>query len=316
MFALSNAQAAATLAATIVGFEIGVFDEQVVNAVLLVILVTVVVASWVAGYSIRRFTAPYEIPPRMGRLVLVAVANPTAAAEMIRIAVWLARSDGGEVLPLHVVTTPDPDRVQEGRVMLDSVGADTGRFGAELDASVRVDRSVSRGVVNTVIERDASLVLLGWKGSKTTKDRLIGNVLDDITDSVPCLVAACWLPSGPPTRIVLAAGYEADAVDTDLAAAEEFSRRLAKGSGLPLLTSLVGNESDFGTNPGDVGGFAGLVVHALPTDLLVLSAPQGRSVIGEAAQHLSALRRDLSFIVVQTSAGSRNVDVGEVFAGS
>lgn len=316
MFALSNAQAAATLAATIVGFQIGIFDEQVVNAVLLVILVTVVVASWVAGYSVRRFTAPYEIPQRMGRLVLVPVANPTAAAEMIRIAVWLARSDGGEVLPLHVVTTPDPGRVQEGRVMLDSVGADTARFGAELDTTIRVDRSVSRGVINTVIERDASLVLLGWKGSKTTKDRLIGNVLDDITDSAPCLVAACWLPSGPPTRIVLAAGYEADAVDADLAAAEEFSRRLAKGSGLPLLISSAGDEADPGTNLEDAGGFAGLARHALPTDLLVLSAPQGRSVIGEAAQYLTAQRRDLSFIVVQTSAGSRNVEVGEVFAGS
>lgn len=200
--------------------------------------------------------------------------------------------------------------------MLDSVGADTGRFGAELDTTIRVDRSVSRGVINTVIERDASLVLLGWKGSKTAKDRLIGNVLDDITDSAPCLVAACWLPSGPPTRIVLAAGYEADAVDADLAVAEEFSRRLAKGSGLPLLIGSVGNEADFGMDLGGAGGFAGLVTHALPTDLLVLSAPQGRSVIGEAAQYLTAQRRDLSFIVVQSSAGSRNVEVGEVFAGS
>ncbi len=320
MFALSNAQAAATLAATIVGFEIGLFDGRVVNAVLLVILVTVVVASWAAGYSVRRFTVPYETPSRMGRLVLVPVANPNASPEVIRVAVWLARSDGGEVLPLHVVTTPDPDRVQEGRVMLDRMIADAGRFGAELDATVRVDRSVSRGVVNTVIERDASLVLLGWKGSKTAKDRLMGNVLDDIADSVPCLVAACWLPSGPPTRIVLAGGYEAGTVDADFAAAEDFSRRLAKGSGLPLLVSSggdgAGSDVAAGASLEDAEGLAGVVMRALPGDLLVLSAPPGRSVIGAAAQYVAAQRPELSLIVIQAGAGSRNVEVGEVFAGS
>lgn len=202
--------------------------------------------------------------------------------------------------------------------MLDRVSVDAGRFGAELDATVRVDRSVSRGVVNTVIERDASLVLLGWKGTKTAKDRLIGNVLDDIADSVPCLVAACWLPSAPPTRIVLATGYEALAVDADLAAAKEFCQRLAKGSGLPMLVSSVDHEagSGAGTSLENAGSLDGVLMHALPGDLLVLAAPQGRSVIGAAAQYLAAQRPELSFIVVQAGAGSRNVEVGEVFAGS
>lgn len=44
MFSLSAAQAAATLAAIVVGLNVGLLDESTVNAVMMVILVTCVVA--------------------------------------------------------------------------------------------------------------------------------------------------------------------------------------------------------------------------------------------------------------------------------
>ena len=45
MLGLTIPQAAATLAATVVGFNIGLFDQSVVNAVLVLILVSIVVAT-------------------------------------------------------------------------------------------------------------------------------------------------------------------------------------------------------------------------------------------------------------------------------
>jgi Kef-type K+ transport system membrane component KefB len=52
MFGLTLSQAAATLAATTVGFDIGLFGEQVVNAVLVVILVTLLIAAVVTERSV------------------------------------------------------------------------------------------------------------------------------------------------------------------------------------------------------------------------------------------------------------------------
>ena len=45
MLGLTVPQAAATLAATVIGFNIGLFDQSVVNAVLVLILVSIVVAT-------------------------------------------------------------------------------------------------------------------------------------------------------------------------------------------------------------------------------------------------------------------------------
>jgi len=316
MFALSNAQAAATLAATIVGFEIGLFDERVVNAVLLVILTTVLVSSGAAMRSVRRFIPCGGAPRRLGRAVLVPVANPSAAIELVRLAAWLSQADGGEVVPLHVVTIPDPEPVREGRAMLDRVIADASRFGAELDGLVRVDRSVSRGVVNTVIERDSSLVLLGWKGSATAKDRVLGNLLADITDSLPCVVAACWLPTGPPARLVLAIGHET-ALESDIAAALDVCRRLEKGSGLPVVVASTGGHDEpdvLSWTRLDLADPYDLAATTAEGDLVILPAPEGRELIGPVAHHLAAQRPELNLVVVQAGTPAATTEVGEVFA--
>lgn len=62
MFALTAPQAAATLAATVVGFEIGLFSTTVVNAVLVLILVSIVVASVLAPRFIKGVSAAGLVP--------------------------------------------------------------------------------------------------------------------------------------------------------------------------------------------------------------------------------------------------------------
>ncbi len=65
MFVLSTPQAAATLAATLVGFEIGLFGVSVVNAVLVLILVSILTSTLLAD----RFVAKVPVPePRVGAL--------------------------------------------------------------------------------------------------------------------------------------------------------------------------------------------------------------------------------------------------------
>ena len=64
MWALTTPQAAATLAATTVGFEIGLFDESVVNAVLVLILVSMIVSTLVAERTVGRVAIATRSNPR------------------------------------------------------------------------------------------------------------------------------------------------------------------------------------------------------------------------------------------------------------
>src|SRR3954451_22024779 len=113
MFSLSASQTAATLAATLVGLERGLFDVGGVNPVMILIRGSLVLAS----LSARRFGPHVEPPPvdlgRLGRDVLVPVSTTEPVGAAVRLAARLANTDGGMVRPVVVVTpgteTPRPD---------------------------------------------------------------------------------------------------------------------------------------------------------------------------------------------------------------
>lgn len=316
MFALSNSQAAATLAATIVGFELGLFDERVVNAVLIVILVTVIIASWAAARQAPRVTTPAPQLSRVGRLVLTPVARPETTPGIVRIGTWIARADGGRVVPFHVVTSPNPQSVLDAAPLLAHIGEAAARLGADIEPFVRVDRSVASGVVNTVIERDASLVLLGWKGEATARDRVLGSLLDDVADRIPCTTAVCWLPSSVYSRIVLVSTGESSIEQTTTAA---FCKKLSKGGNLPV--AVIGARPSVDIDPAWLWTDADLNPEALssvlaPGDVLVMSAPGRRTMITPLALDLVDGFPDVSVIIVSPSMPGLDVGISEIFASN
>jgi Kef-type K+ transport system membrane component KefB len=95
MYTLTVPQAAATLAVTLIGFEIGLFGTSVVNAVLVLILVSISVAALLAQRVVGWVPARVGQRTALGNKVLVvtSAAGPSDAA--VRVATLLARPDGG-----------------------------------------------------------------------------------------------------------------------------------------------------------------------------------------------------------------------------
>lgn len=302
MFSLSAAQAAATLAATVVAFELGLFGEQVVNAVLVVILVTVVLTSWSANRASPRVERADAAVGKIGRSVVVPIANPGMAPNLVRLAVRIARADGGSVLPLHAVTSTEPDRILSARMLMADVEVMLRRLGDDVEGLVRVDSSVASAVVHTVSETDASLVLVGWKLESTARDRLLGTVLDELVGRAPAPVAAAWLPQMAFERIVLDLGGLAPA-SPDATVASQLAATLQRSLGIPLVLSP---ESGDHIRPGWTlldGPLDG-------SDLLVV----GGTMRAGAARDLVEANPGLGLVVVSSAAGSGGVpEVQDLF---
>ena len=96
MFVLTTPQAAATLAATLIGFEIGLFGVSVVNAVLVLIVVSVVGATLLAPHAYRR-VEPGARRESLGGHVLLATSLDEPSESGLRVAQLLARPDDGIV---------------------------------------------------------------------------------------------------------------------------------------------------------------------------------------------------------------------------
>src|SRR5262249_49191433 len=118
MFTLTVPQAAATLAVTLIGLEIGLFGASLVNAVLVLILVSIVVGALLAQKVIGWVPAhPHEKPP-LAENVLVITPSSCPSDAAVRIATLLARPDGGHsnILITRKVGEPRPHRAPLRRI--------------------------------------------------------------------------------------------------------------------------------------------------------------------------------------------------------
>ncbi len=157
LFSLSSAQAAATLAATVIGFQLGLFDSAVVNAVLALILVSVLASSLVGARASARMPSPTREHKPLGTRVVVGIGDPDTAPGALSIAVRIARADGGVVYPVLVVPESAPIASRPVRERFNHVVAAAGADGRP---STIVDRSLRHGAVRAGAAADATLVLV------------------------------------------------------------------------------------------------------------------------------------------------------------
>jgi APA family basic amino acid/polyamine antiporter len=166
-------------------------------------------AAWMmAGVLIYRFYAKSRyIAAREGVVVFKGKREPAEAhyrvlvplgpeerqPGLIELAAGLAGDQVGEVLPLRVVTPPEQVSLGEGERMAREVeslfswslaGEDTGAV--SLVPITRIARSVSQGILDTAMEENCDLILLGWEGYTETKGPIPGPILDPVIENAPC----------------------------------------------------------------------------------------------------------------------------------
>jgi hypothetical protein len=158
MLGLTVPQAAATLAATIVGFNVGLFDQSVVNAALVLILVSIVLGTFLVDRSVPKVPAPEGLAERVGARILVVLADPGQARLAFGIAARIAAGEGGVVRGLLARPRELADGSEADLAQLEAAAYEAG-----LDAEPRllIHDSLTESVVNTATEARASLVLVG-----------------------------------------------------------------------------------------------------------------------------------------------------------
>jgi Kef-type K+ transport system membrane component KefB len=155
IFALTTPQAAATLAATVVGYDLGLFGKPVVNAVLVLILVSVVLATVVAEQASKHVPVSTGIR-RLGDTILVVAEDAARAGFAIRAAAKIAAVDGGVVHPI-LLRRREAANDGSGLALMRTQALD---IGLDPDPRLIVSRSFADAVVDIAAAESASLVLV------------------------------------------------------------------------------------------------------------------------------------------------------------
>jgi Kef-type K+ transport system membrane component KefB/mannitol/fructose-specific phosphotransferase system IIA component (Ntr-type) len=252
VFGLTIPQAAATLATVIIGYNVGLFDDAVLNGTILMILVTCMVGPYVAErygreVAVQREKEPYERSSAPQR-ILVPLANPQTAQHLMDLSL-LVRRPGSEqpIHPLIVVqntTEPEPD-VARGEKLLGQVTVHATAANVPVAPMVRLDANVANGIRRAIQERIISTVIIGWNGEGSGKALIFGSILDQLLVDTKELLLVTKLeqPANTLERLVIIVPPYADR-EPGFVEVATMAKILASQAGTKLVLVTANGEDD------------------------------------------------------------------------
>lgn len=219
MFGLTVPQAAATLAAVLVGVEVGLFGPDVLNGTIAMVFVTCLVGPVVVERVGRRLAAAAERrqpEAHEGRQrVLVSLANPATVGPLVDLAVLVREARAAEPVVAVTVVPGGPEQtaaVARAERVLSAAVVHAAGAAVPVLPLVRVETNVARALARTVTETRASVVVTGWDGSATAERLLFGTVPDRVLreTTAAVLVARETRPPGTLRRLLVAVPPNAD----------------------------------------------------------------------------------------------------------
>ncbi|HEX5240486.1 MAG TPA: glucosyl-3-phosphoglycerate synthase, partial [Candidatus Limnocylindrales bacterium] len=131
--------------------------------------------------------------------IVIPVANPSTAEELVRLGADLLEPRGGELTALGIVEVPEGMPLSEGatrarhaRRLLQRV-LDFVPPGTPIHPIVRIGRHAAEGITEAAAELDADLIVFGWGGkSPGSREALaapFSNTIDEVIREATCDVA-------------------------------------------------------------------------------------------------------------------------------
>ena len=142
--------------------------------------------------------------------VLVPLHNPDHVIPLMKLAIPLAKAHEGEIIVLGVIDVPINLPPHEGmrfvhhKTPLLKKAIEYGKEqGVETRSAVRIAHQVWDGILHAAEAEKATLILMGWKGYTTTRDRIMGEVTDKVVRHAPCDLITVKLMGDRPIRRIL-----------------------------------------------------------------------------------------------------------------
>lgn len=198
IYGLSSSHAAATIAVILIGYQIGIIDINVLNAIIILILVTCLVSSFVTEHASRQIVVmekPQEQTSDINERILVPISNPETIDVLIEFANYLKTHHHKNSIYTLMVVKNENEVVASKAAMSRAI-----EIGSSADYKVetatRVDVNVAAGVIRACKELMISDIVMGWNGNISTKQWIFGSLLENLLTGIrqPIFVAGFKQP--------------------------------------------------------------------------------------------------------------------------
>lgn len=247
MFGLSNAQAAATLAAVLVGYNIflpngeRLLDEDVLNGTVILILVTCVVSSFITEHTARKIAVQagtdLEEQPVEDEKVLIALAYPETVEPIVNLGLMMRKEDCEfPMVALNVVLDDDDAARERGKKLLEHATRIASMADVPMQGKVRLATNLANGIIHAMKENDYSEVIVGLHIQSSPTESFFGPVLLNLLSGLnrQIMMVRSTMPINTIRRIFVAIPEKAE-YEAGFTHWVERVARLAAGLGCRIL---------------------------------------------------------------------------------
>ena len=198
IFGLSNAQAAATLAAVMVGYNvitgtdangepIRLLNESVLNGTILMILVTCTIASFAAQKGAHNIAAQdisdKEENKKESEHILIPVSNEETVEELVNLSLAIkSPQNKNGLFALKVIDNHNSDEkaLKQSRRVLQTAVNTAAATDTRMKDLLRYDLSVSNAIASVVKEREITDLVVGLHKEKDIPAAFLGHIVESV----------------------------------------------------------------------------------------------------------------------------------------
>ena len=198
IFGLSNAQAAATLAAVMVGYNvitgtdangepIRLLNESVLNGTILMILVTCTIASFAAQKGAHNIAAQdisdKEENKKESEHILIPVSNEETVEELVNLSLEIkSPQNKNGLFALKVIDNHHSDEkaLKQSRRVLQTAVNTAAATDTRMKDLLRYDLSVSNAIASVVKEREITDLVVGLHKEKDIPAAFLGHIVESV----------------------------------------------------------------------------------------------------------------------------------------
>lgn len=224
LYQLTNAHTAVALAVVMIGYNMHIFGEEILNGTVIMILVTCTVSSIGTSRAATRLKvlemsdSNVEKAARTERRkpinTLIAVGSPLTAPELVNLAVMMRGtvSKRSSLYALHVRNDNTASSRAVSRNSLDVAEQTAASADVKLSSLERYDMNFVTGMINTIEERDITDVVIGLHRRNAVIDSFFGDKLSRLLRATNkmIVISRCFIPINTITRIVVAVPEKAE----------------------------------------------------------------------------------------------------------
>jgi Kef-type K+ transport system membrane component KefB len=187
IFGLSASHAAATLAVIKVGYDIGLFDNNVINGTIILILITCLASSFITERAGRKLAisekdTDYKSEKRTEK-ILVPLTNNEGINRLIDLALILKNPKSNE--PLYPLTIVEDDSEADekligSRKLLESISEQISAMDKKMEILKKVDLNIADGIARTAKAYSITDIVLAYQTNSNSANFIFGSKAEQL----------------------------------------------------------------------------------------------------------------------------------------